>query len=70
MIKCTKCRGDGAIILGGQHRRQTVTCTNCNGLGAVDGPQEERLIEAVEKVAEELKNIRLCAEREARRGHT
>ena len=68
MIRCTKCHGEGSYEIDGPHRRETVTCQKCKGLGAVDGPQEERLIEALNKIAEELGNLRHIAEREERSG--
>ena len=66
MIICTGCKGLGTVY--GGPALGDIVCGTCKGLGAVNGPQEERLIKAVEKVAEELKNLRRISEREERRG--
>ena len=59
MIRCTKCHGVGGYKIG----EKEVTCTQCGGLGAVNDPQVDLLVMALEQVAVELMNLRYIAER-------
>jgi len=72
MTTCTQCGGSGSIrttssTVGGlvhSPDRVDAKCPTCDGLGAVDDPQMDRLIMAVEHIAVELTNLRHIAERD------
>lgn len=62
MIICTICDGKGRLADVAGMRR----CEQCDGSGMLIDPQLERLIKAVEKVAQELGTLCHIAEREER----
>ena len=70
MIVCTYCDGKGRIMNPASFASgsSSVRCEQCDGAGVLIDPQLERLIEAVEKVAKELADIRYIGEQFARGG--